>query len=74
VDDLNRRLDEVDGQCRKLREEVSSKSEELTATAKRRVAEISALDRGLVGNLFFTTFLLSLSGFWLSAASMIICW
>ncbi|KAK1695957.1 hypothetical protein QYE76_012654 [Lolium multiflorum] len=47
VDDLSRRLDEVDGQCRKLHDEVSSKSEELTATAKRWVAEISALDRGL---------------------------
>nr|XP_051191085.1 uncharacterized protein LOC127304436 [Lolium perenne] len=48
VDDLSRRLDEVGGQCRKLREEVTSKSEELTATAKRWVEEISALDRGLV--------------------------
>jgi hypothetical protein len=53
VDDLSRRLDEVDGQCRKLREEVNSKSEELTATAKRWVAEISALDRGLAGKSCF---------------------
>ena len=49
VDDLSRRLNEVDGQCRRLREEVNSKSEELTATAKRWVEEISALDRGLAG-------------------------
>jgi hypothetical protein len=75
VDDLSRRLDEVGGQCRKLREEVTSKSEELTATAKRWVEEISALDRGLVGkSLFFITFLLSLAGFRLAASGMDFCW
>ncbi|KAK1607231.1 hypothetical protein QYE76_030904 [Lolium multiflorum] len=47
VDDLSRWLDEVDGQCRKLHEEVTSKSEELTATAKRWVEKISALEHGL---------------------------
>jgi hypothetical protein len=52
----------VDGQCRKLREEVNSKSEELTATAKRWVEEISALDRGLAGMSHFSFCPLPASG------------
>ncbi|KAK1681822.1 hypothetical protein QYE76_042670 [Lolium multiflorum] len=47
VDNLSKRLEEVDQQRLKLRDEVTSKSNELTATAKSWVAEISALDRGL---------------------------
>nr|XP_051190170.1 uncharacterized protein LOC127303483 [Lolium perenne] len=49
VDDLSKRLEEVDRQRLELREEVTSKSNELTATAKRWVEEISSLDRGLAG-------------------------
>jgi hypothetical protein len=64
VDNLSRRLDEVDEQRRKLHEEVTSKSEELTATAKRWVEEISTLDRGLAGKslLFSLFYLLPASG------------
>ncbi|KAK1664974.1 hypothetical protein QYE76_053133 [Lolium multiflorum] len=47
VDDLSRRLEEVEKQRLELRNEVTSKSQELTETAKRWVSEISALDRGL---------------------------
>jgi TolA-binding protein len=35
VDNLNQRLGEVDGQCRKLREEMTTQSQVLMATAKR---------------------------------------
>jgi multidrug resistance efflux pump len=37
VDNLNQRLGEVDGQCQKLCEEMTAKSQELMATAKRWV-------------------------------------
>nr|XP_051206175.1 uncharacterized protein LOC127321178 [Lolium perenne] len=47
VADLSKRLEEVEQQRLALRKEVTSKSEELSATAKRWVSEISALDRGL---------------------------
>ncbi|KAK1599891.1 hypothetical protein QYE76_018726 [Lolium multiflorum] len=47
VDNLSKRLEEVDQQRLKLRQEVTSKSNELSATAKRWVGEISSLDRGL---------------------------
>ncbi|KAK1620860.1 hypothetical protein QYE76_026377 [Lolium multiflorum] len=47
VEGLKKRLEEVDQQHLKLRDEVASKSNELSATAKRWVSEISALDRGL---------------------------
>ncbi|KAK1616866.1 hypothetical protein QYE76_022383 [Lolium multiflorum] len=46
VDDLNQQLGEVDGQCRKLREEITTQSQLLTATAKRWVDEISVLRLG----------------------------
>ena len=49
VESLKKRLEEVDQQRLKLRDEVTSKSNELSATAKRWVSEISALDRGLAG-------------------------
>ena len=49
VENLKKRLEEVDQQRLKLRDEVTSKSNELSATAKRWVSEISALDRGLAG-------------------------
>ena len=49
MEDLKKRLEEVDQQRLKLRDEVTSKSNELSATAKRWVSEISALDRGLAG-------------------------
>nr|XP_051221476.1 uncharacterized protein LOC127339697 [Lolium perenne] len=47
VDDLSRRLTEVEKQRLVLQEEVTAKSTELTATAKRWTDEFSALDRGL---------------------------
>ena len=49
MEGLKKRLEEVDQQRLKLRDEVTSKSNELSATAKRWVSEISALDRGLAG-------------------------
>ncbi|XP_071681595.1 uncharacterized protein [Lolium perenne] len=49
VDDLSRRLTEVEKQRLVLQEEVTAKSTELTATAKRWTDEFSALDRGLAG-------------------------
>ncbi|KAK1626422.1 hypothetical protein QYE76_000737 [Lolium multiflorum] len=49
VDDLSRRLTEVEKQRLALQEEVTAKSTELTATAKRWTDEIGALDRGLAG-------------------------
>ncbi|KAK1618320.1 hypothetical protein QYE76_023837 [Lolium multiflorum] len=48
VEGLSKRLEEVDRQRLALRQEVTAKSDELSATAKRWVEEISALDRGLV--------------------------
>ncbi|KAK1609321.1 hypothetical protein QYE76_032994 [Lolium multiflorum] len=50
--DLSRRLDEVERQRLALREEVTTKSNELSATAKRWLEELSALDRGLAGESF----------------------
>ncbi|XP_051221554.2 uncharacterized protein [Lolium perenne] len=47
VDDLSRRLTEVEKQRLALQEEVTAKSTELTATAKRWTEGFSALDRGL---------------------------
>ncbi|XP_071683438.1 uncharacterized protein [Lolium perenne] len=47
VEDLSRRLTEVEKQRLALQEEVTAKSTELTATAKRWTDEIGALDRGL---------------------------
>ncbi|KAK1695927.1 hypothetical protein QYE76_012624 [Lolium multiflorum] len=49
VEDLSRRLKDVEEQSRALRDEVTSKSQELTDTAKRWVSQMSALDRGLAG-------------------------
>ncbi|XP_047084691.1 uncharacterized protein LOC124695934, partial [Lolium rigidum] len=49
VDNLSKRLEEVDQQRLKLCDEVTSKWNELMATAKRWMTEISALDRGLEG-------------------------
>jgi chromosome segregation ATPase len=49
VEDLSRRLTEVEKQRLALQEEVTTKSTELTATAKRWTDEIGALDRGLAG-------------------------
>ncbi|KAK1660637.1 hypothetical protein QYE76_048796 [Lolium multiflorum] len=50
VADLSKRLEEVEQQRLALRQEVTSKSEELSATAKRWMSEISSLDRGLAGS------------------------
>ncbi|KAK1627544.1 hypothetical protein QYE76_001859 [Lolium multiflorum] len=47
VDDLSRRLTEVEKQRLALQEEVTTKSTELTATAKRWADDFGALDRGL---------------------------
>ncbi|KAK1695826.1 hypothetical protein QYE76_012523 [Lolium multiflorum] len=47
VDDLSRRLTEVEKQRLALQEEVTAKSTELTATAKRWTEGFGALDRGL---------------------------
>ncbi|KAK1699015.1 hypothetical protein QYE76_015712 [Lolium multiflorum] len=47
VDDLRKRLHEVEKQRLALQEEVTTKSAELSATAKRWVEEIGSLDRGL---------------------------
>ncbi|KAK1649187.1 hypothetical protein QYE76_066992 [Lolium multiflorum] len=49
LESLSKRLEEVDRQRFALRQEVTAKSDELSATAKRWVEEISALDRGLAG-------------------------
>jgi hypothetical protein len=56
VDNLSRRLEELDQQRLNLRDEVNSKSNELTTTGKLWVAEMSALDRVFVGKslLFFS--------------------
>jgi hypothetical protein len=50
--DLSKRLTEVEKQRLALREEVTTKSNELSATAKRWLEELSALDRGLAGESF----------------------
>ncbi|KAK1603335.1 hypothetical protein QYE76_018348 [Lolium multiflorum] len=50
--ELSRRLDEVEKQRLALHEEVTTKSNELSATAKRWLEELSALDRGLAGESF----------------------
>ncbi|KAK1665638.1 hypothetical protein QYE76_053797 [Lolium multiflorum] len=47
VEDLSKRLERVEQQRLELQQEVTSKSEELSATAKRWVGEMSRLDRGL---------------------------
>nr|XP_051208713.1 uncharacterized protein LOC127325922 [Lolium perenne] len=47
VESLRKRLEEVDRQRLQLRDEVTTKSNELSATTKRLVEEISALDCGL---------------------------
>jgi hypothetical protein len=61
---LNQHLGEVDEKCQKLSSEMATKSKVLTETTRCWVDEISALDRGLAGTLFFTRlyFTLSLSG------------
>ncbi|KAK1630623.1 hypothetical protein QYE76_004938 [Lolium multiflorum] len=46
VDDLSRRLDEVERQRLALQEEVTTKSTELTATAKHWTDLLGAIDRG----------------------------
>ena len=68
VENLKKRLEEVDQQRLKLRDEVTSKSNELSATAKRWVSEISALDRGLAGESLHL--FLPFAGFRLSAAGL----
>ena len=62
VDDLNRRLGEVNEQRLKLSSDMAAQSKALSETSKRWVDEISALDRGLAG-----IFALSLAGFRLVA-------
>ncbi|KAK1643989.1 hypothetical protein QYE76_061794 [Lolium multiflorum] len=47
VEELSKRLTEVEKQRLALQEEVTTKTTELSATAKRWVGEIGALDRGL---------------------------
>ncbi|KAK1642870.1 hypothetical protein QYE76_060675 [Lolium multiflorum] len=47
LEGLSKRLEEVERQRLALQEEVTSKSNELSATAKRWLGELSALDRGL---------------------------
>ncbi|KAK1642852.1 hypothetical protein QYE76_060657 [Lolium multiflorum] len=44
---LSKRLEEVERQRLSLQQEVTTKSNELSATAKRWLGELSALDRGL---------------------------
>jgi hypothetical protein len=56
VEGLSKRLEEVDKQWLALRQEVTAKSEELSATAKRWVDEIGRLDRGLAGESFIFLF------------------
>jgi hypothetical protein len=70
VEDLSRRLAEVEKQRLALHQEVTAKSAELSATAKRWVEEISALDRGLAGEFFafFLSFPLPAFGWRLSAS------
>ncbi|KAK1698889.1 hypothetical protein QYE76_015586 [Lolium multiflorum] len=49
VEGLSTRLEKVEQQRLALQQEVTAKSEELSATAKRWVQEMSRLDRGLAG-------------------------
>ncbi|KAK1620111.1 hypothetical protein QYE76_025628 [Lolium multiflorum] len=49
VEDLSRRLDEVERQRLALQEEVTTKSTELTATAKHWTDLLGAIDRGFSG-------------------------
>ncbi|KAK1670905.1 hypothetical protein QYE76_059064 [Lolium multiflorum] len=53
VDDLSKRLTKVEKQRLVLQQEVTAKSAELSATAKRWVEEIGTLDRGLFLTHFF---------------------
>jgi hypothetical protein len=72
VEDLSRRLTEVEKQRLALQEEVTAKSTELTATAKRWTDEIGALDRGLAGeciSMFLSLCRLSAVGCRLSLAA-----
>jgi hypothetical protein len=69
VDDLSKRLTEVEKQRLALQEEVTAKSAELSATAKRWVEEIGTLDRGLSGECFFLSSF-PFAGFRLSAAGL----
>jgi hypothetical protein len=72
VEDLSRRLTEVEKQRLALQEEVTTKSTELTATAKRWTDEIGALDRGLSGeciSMFLSLCRLSAVGCRLSLAA-----
>jgi hypothetical protein len=72
VEDLSRRLTEVEKQRLALQEEVTTKTTELSATAKRWVDEIGALDRGLSGeciSLFLSLCRLSAVGCRLSLAA-----
>ncbi|XP_051227827.2 uncharacterized protein [Lolium perenne] len=47
LEGLSKRLEEVERQRLSLQQEVTTKSNELSATAKRWLGELSALDRGL---------------------------
>ncbi|KAK1609713.1 hypothetical protein QYE76_033386 [Lolium multiflorum] len=53
--ELSRRLDEVERQRLALQEEVTTKSTELAATAKRWTEGIGALDRGLSGECLYVS-------------------
>ncbi|KAK1651935.1 hypothetical protein QYE76_069740, partial [Lolium multiflorum] len=53
VDDLSRRLDEVEKQRLALQQEVTDKSTELTATAKHWTDLIGAIDTGFSGEFVF---------------------
>ena len=66
VDDLNRRLGEVNEQRLKLSSDMAAQSKALFETSKRWVDEISALDRGLAG-----IFALSLAGFRLAGRRLL---
>lgn len=70
LEGLSKRLEEVERQRLSLQQEVTTKSNELSATAKRWVSEISALDRGLAGECIFM--FLPFAGFRLSTAGF--CW
>ena len=66
MDDLNRRLGEVNEQRLKLSSDMAAQSKALSETSKRWVDEISALDRGLAG-----IFALSLAGFRLAGRRLL---
>ncbi|KAK1618034.1 hypothetical protein QYE76_023551 [Lolium multiflorum] len=53
VEDLSKRLERVEQQRLELQQEVTSKSEELSATAKWWVGEMSRLDRSLAGESLY---------------------